>query len=84
MFVQVVSLRKEVAERFHWQAIFFSGLNLCAIIPACVYVFNSLAHAVLDYTLCADGYIFNAYVSVESTFHAPDTTAIQFNKGLRY
>lgn len=61
---QVVSLRKEVAERFHWQAIFFSGLKLCAIIPACVYVFNNLAHAVLDDTLCADWYIFRAYVSV--------------------
>lgn len=61
---QVVSLRKEVAERFHWQAIFFSGLKLCAIIPACVYVFNNLAHAALDYTLCADGYIFSACVSV--------------------
>lgn len=26
---QVVSLRKEVAERFRWQEIFFSGLKLC-------------------------------------------------------
>lgn len=60
---QVVSFRKEVAKRFHWQAIFFSGLKLCAIIPACVYVFNNLAHAALNYTLCADGYIFSAYVS---------------------